>query len=340
MPREPFELYATPRPAHERGDGALARNEEKAQSMLYRFREAQAAELGLAQKTDRRPRVAASCKDLRQCERWRGEILREISRKVSKIQDAGLTDYEVRDLNDQINKLLREKHHWENQIIALGGANYKRAAGKMTDADGREVPGQRGYKYFGRAKDLPGVRELFSSAAADVAEVESYKTLKATLFENVGPGYYGDLAEQGEAGKQLLAEEAAAEKAAWEEALENLEGEVEDIPSLPVPTRSLINLSEPSAAADAADDATSTGKRKAPAAADKAKKTKLSDGSAAAAPQSPAPAVAPAQGFESILKAEDLRPPKLLSMEEMEKALVERQKRMLLDEYGVDGDEA
>lgn len=65
----------------------MARNEEKAQSMLYRFREAQAAELGLAQKTDRRPRVAASCKDLRQCERWRGEILREVSRKVSKIQD-------------------------------------------------------------------------------------------------------------------------------------------------------------------------------------------------------------------------------------------------------------
>ena len=55
--------------------------------MLYRFREAQAAELGLVQKTDRRPRLAAHCKDLRQCERWRGEILREISRKVSKIQD-------------------------------------------------------------------------------------------------------------------------------------------------------------------------------------------------------------------------------------------------------------
>lgn len=65
----------------------VARNEEKAQSMLYRFREAQAAELGLVQKTDRRPRLAAHCKDLRQCERWRGEILREISRKVSKIQD-------------------------------------------------------------------------------------------------------------------------------------------------------------------------------------------------------------------------------------------------------------
>lgn len=65
----------------------MARNEEKAQSMLYRFREAQAAEMGLVTKSDRRPRVAAACKDLKQCERWRGEILRDVSRKVSKIQD-------------------------------------------------------------------------------------------------------------------------------------------------------------------------------------------------------------------------------------------------------------
>lgn len=55
--------------------------------MLYRFREAQAAELGLGTRADRRPKMASGCKSLRECERWRGEILREISRKVSKIQD-------------------------------------------------------------------------------------------------------------------------------------------------------------------------------------------------------------------------------------------------------------
>jgi pre-mRNA-splicing factor ISY1 len=55
--------------------------------MLYRFREAQAAELGLGTRSDRRPKMASACKSLRDCERWRGEILREISRKVSKIQD-------------------------------------------------------------------------------------------------------------------------------------------------------------------------------------------------------------------------------------------------------------
>lgn len=148
--------------------------------------------------SDRRPRIAATCKDLRSCERWRGEILREISRKVTKIQDHGLSDYEVRDLNDEINKLMREKHHWENQIVALGGANYKRAASSVKDKDGREVPGTRGYKYFGRAKELPGVKELFQSAQKDQEELTSYKRQRYAGFENVGPEYYGDLGEKAE----------------------------------------------------------------------------------------------------------------------------------------------
>jgi len=59
---------------------------------------------------------------------------------------AGLSDYEVRDLNDEINKLLREKRHWENQIVGLGGANYRRNVA-MLDDDGQEVPGTKGYKW-------------------------------------------------------------------------------------------------------------------------------------------------------------------------------------------------
>jgi len=40
---------------------------------------------------------------------------------------------------------MREKRHWENQIIALGGANYRRNVA-MLDDDGKEVPGTKGYK--------------------------------------------------------------------------------------------------------------------------------------------------------------------------------------------------
>jgi pre-mRNA-splicing factor ISY1 len=56
--------------------------------MLYRFREAKAVEMGMINRSDRRPRLASLCTDLRQAERWRGEILREVSRKVAKIQDS------------------------------------------------------------------------------------------------------------------------------------------------------------------------------------------------------------------------------------------------------------
>lgn len=73
---------------------------------------------------------------------------------------AGLGEFRIRDLNDEINKLMREKRHWEVQIKALGGPDHARVGPKMLDQDGKEVPGNRGYKYFGAAKDLPGISNL------------------------------------------------------------------------------------------------------------------------------------------------------------------------------------
>ncbi|CAO3660303.1 unnamed protein product [Umbelopsis vinacea] len=155
----------------------MARNEEKAQSMLYRFREAQAAEMGLLRPQKKRPAVASE---------WRRQVLSEISRKVSKIQDTGLSDYQVRDLNDEINKLMREKMAWEHRIKELGGPDYLRIGPKLMDQEGKEVPGNRGYKYFGRAKDLPGVRELFEQEAPEPA-----KKTRQDLYRNVDADYYG-----------------------------------------------------------------------------------------------------------------------------------------------------
>lgn len=37
---------------------------------------------------------------------------------------AGLGEFRIRDLNDEINKLLREKGHWEVRIKELGGPDY------------------------------------------------------------------------------------------------------------------------------------------------------------------------------------------------------------------------
>ena len=74
---------------------------------------------------------------------------------------AGLTNYEVRGLNDEINKIMREERHWENQIVALGGANYRRNVA-MLDDDGKEVPGTKGYKYVSANCSCNIVNPIFS----------------------------------------------------------------------------------------------------------------------------------------------------------------------------------
>ena len=125
-----------------------ARNSEKAQSMLFRFRAQQAASLGIidAGRT-RRPKLITEVTSIPSCEKWRGQVLKEISRKVSKIQEQSLSDFQIRDLNDEINKAMREKHMWEVQIRNLGGPNYMRGGGKVYDEEGKEIPGSgKGYR--------------------------------------------------------------------------------------------------------------------------------------------------------------------------------------------------
>ncbi|KAL4065999.1 Isy1-like splicing factor [Scleroderma yunnanense] len=349
----------------------MARNEEKAQSMLYRFREAQAAELGLGTRADRRPKMASACKSMRECERWRGEILREISRKVSKIQDTGLTDYEVRDLNDEINKLLREKRHWENQIIALGGANYRRNVA-MLDDDGKEVPGTKGYKYFGRAKDLPGVRELFQGKKKEEEE-ESQAFAYYKKFMGQGPAYYGDLDEtQGPDG--ILGYERAAEEAEWRNAhlriREMLSLPLADpIPAVPQGTSDppSIPSSDPSASSSSSSNAkrkalqtgdinsvadTTAGQSKQGGSTSVSKRSKMDSSNSDAL--SEIPIVDPSQpeahtaklhtyaeitaSFIPFLTAKALMPPTFPSKTDMEEVLLRLRKEALVQEFfGVEG---
>ncbi|XP_013178164.1 PREDICTED: pre-mRNA-splicing factor ISY1 homolog [Papilio xuthus] len=162
----------------------MARNAEKAMTTLARWRAAQVQEAG--GQRERRPYLASECNDLPQAEKWRLQIVREIAKKVAQIQNAGLGEFRIRDLNDEINKLMREKRHWEVQIKSLGGPDHARVGPRMLDQDGKEVPGNRGYKYFGAAKDLPGVRELFEQEPPPPA-----RRTRADLMRDVDADYYG-----------------------------------------------------------------------------------------------------------------------------------------------------
>ncbi len=55
-------------------------------------------------------------------------------------------EFKIRDLNDEINRLLREKTSWEDRIKELGGPDFKKIGPKLLDKEGKEAPGSKGYK--------------------------------------------------------------------------------------------------------------------------------------------------------------------------------------------------
>eukprot|EP01114_Cavostelium_apophysatum_P016682 TRINITY_DN4798_c0_g1_i1.p1 TRINITY_DN4798_c0_g1~~TRINITY_DN4798_c0_g1_i1.p1 ORF type:complete len:252 (+),score=45.60 TRINITY_DN4798_c0_g1_i1:41-757(+) len=192
----------------------MARNEEKAQSMLNRWlaykrneenprRDRSERGDGLEQlATGRfkgkfvrnRPFHTHDCDNLPDAEKWRMEVIKEVGRKIMEIQSAALGEQRIRDTNDEINKLMREKHHWERKILELGGPNYKKVE-RMTDAElaisdnGAAVQGKSGYtyRYFGAAKELPDVKSMFEKKK----EAASNKRQRFNDMRGIDADYYG-----------------------------------------------------------------------------------------------------------------------------------------------------
>lgn len=209
----------------------MARNEEKAMSALNRWT-AQKRDLERANNlgkstyvggalpdsatfgpyaAKKRPKIASEVNTVRECEHWRSELLRGVAKKIGEIQNASLGEHRIRDLNDEINKELREKGYWEDQIKTLGGPDYKGMAPKEVETYGAELASHSGYKYFGAAKDLPGVRELFETEALP----EAPRKTRKQLFKHIQPDYYGWRDE--EDGMLLLAEQEAEHEAQQKE---------------------------------------------------------------------------------------------------------------------------
>jgi pre-mRNA-splicing factor ISY1 len=130
----------------------MARNEEKARAMLNRWYRMKRS-MNTADREEERPINVDKTSSIAECEKWRSEIVREIGDMVGEIQNAGLGEYKIRGLNDNINKVLKEKRAWDKRIKQLGGPDYTKLETKMFDNNGVELPGSGEYKYFGVAKD-------------------------------------------------------------------------------------------------------------------------------------------------------------------------------------------
>ena len=106
----------------------------------------------------------------------------------------------------------------DKRIVELGGAEVGRKK-QYYDIEGKELPGQPGYKYYGAAKDLPGtysllthsllthylltyfrtyslayqgVRELFADAEEEITKLRN-KRSRTDIYKNITPDYYGYL---------------------------------------------------------------------------------------------------------------------------------------------------
>ena len=74
--------------------------------------------------------------------------------------------------------------------MELGGPNYARSTPRLTDDEGNMVQGATGkgggYKYFGAAKQLPGVRELFEKEAP-----RQIRRTRHQMYRHIDADYYG-----------------------------------------------------------------------------------------------------------------------------------------------------
>lgn len=234
---------------------------------------------------DKRPFAISSVETTEQCVKWRYQLIKEISNEITQIQDPGLGELKIREKNDLINKLLREKSHWDKRIIELSGFEFAESIGidctaekqkeskqKLTQSleneailagtyekmkkrqrfeqfreqqrqNGKDkeeteqkttatihntakslglgdefkqerIIGVNGYYYFGAAKDLPGVRELYEQSKVQVDLDKKKRDLRGI----VNAQYFGFLEEYNE---QLLYEEQLIEQEMIAELAEN-----------------------------------------------------------------------------------------------------------------------
>lgn len=165
----------------------MARNEEKALSLFSKWNTFKTS--FHAKESNRRPLLASECDSLIDAKKWRREIVQEISKKIAAIHNASLGEHRIREMNDEINKNMKQLSYWDRRIHELGGdvSNKNR---QIFDAQGKALPGQPTYKYYGAAKDLPGVRELFSKEE-EAAALRRKKRSRADLYKHITPDYYG-----------------------------------------------------------------------------------------------------------------------------------------------------
>jgi pre-mRNA-splicing factor ISY1 len=188
----------------------MARPAEKARSMLNKWvamREGGDAQL-TARRQNRRPHLASQCEHLADAERFRGQILKEITNLIAELQNPALATNTIMELNDEVNRKIREKYYWNKRIVELGGRDFA-ALEKQRQIEQGDTQLYAGYRYFGVAKDLPGVAEELEKQEA-MRNKKRGGGDRSEGRQGITPDYYGWRDE--EDGVLLELEEEATNK--------------------------------------------------------------------------------------------------------------------------------
>jgi len=164
---------------------------------------------------ERRPKLASECTNLVECEKWRRQLVDEMNRKIGKMGSLTMADKDrIMSLNDECNRIYRILGHWERQIRALGGADYRTGPNAMS---AQAVSGENAkYLYFGISKTLPEVKEILSRRTASLSQsavqAVAKKRIDAKLMDHEYYGFHDDDLVAAEA----LVEEKARKRASDE----------------------------------------------------------------------------------------------------------------------------
>jgi len=179
----------------------MARNAEKARSMLHRYLKSKAADsVENNNKAKTRPHLAVLCDDIQSARQFRDQIIKEFSHCVSQLNNTSKSrsEEDTLKLNDTANKLLREKKHWERQIVRLGGSKDEFVNRNSDGGDGMNEMNGGEYVYFGVAKEIDGVREELEREQKRKMKLEHRKTQRIEdeaklkdLYKKLDREYFG-----------------------------------------------------------------------------------------------------------------------------------------------------
>lgn len=160
----------------------------------------------------------STCTSIPIAEQNRRDTLKEIHRKIGRIQDKELELAVVRTLNDEINEGIERIRVWDERIRELGGLSRRsqrrieefEAATAGTSANEQLLLQFEGKYYFGRARELPEVQDFLQQRQVidkESAELSRLRKQRAEMYAQVDHVYYGLIDEQQAAAIKLEEED-------------------------------------------------------------------------------------------------------------------------------------